>query len=587
MLDTVLAIGNVLRQAPDGVKYHRYVKPLPPKPQSPIHYWSIPCSLDGSFDFDQRTPLIDENVKLRLLYLNYKKTDADSSKKFIYGDIYRFFKRDKKAPSKNKEAGGNYITPPRKDSFNDGINDIESQEILKTPRLKQFRDCFENQKENIHRFLIENDHAYIHFDFEGKHWYQLEEWNALEEAFLQLFFQSDDKRGGYSLRSFLFKTLSHDREDAARLPGFQKGIGSHQARLFKDKNEALSLFYGIDAASSAALRRNDIKVIVLPVGDNLKWQPLTQFLGRNFISETDIEIEEQEEQLERENADEDIFSIIDKPSADQFVQYDFIISQARGTKPDIDCIELSGLKRSKLVGINQRLRRIRDEIEAQRRMFLSPTIADKLTRLNILRSFFNLLGDSTKAKKKYQNHLLRVLPQILTENYYRDPVLLSALIEKTEFNIRNNDSNFNLLKFDFYLLSKIQNYEEDRLMAVKESASYRIGNVLGRMSRRFKPEFPNPPIRSFEKNYVGLLSRRTSSIEEVKRLSNDINQKLVMHRDEKHSFPSRIYAEFTSAVNNFEGVYDKSEFAFGFFESYFAPVSKTEEQTNETEKSDE
>lgn len=590
MLDTVLAIGKALRSAPDGLKYHRYIKAVPADPKNTVQYWTIPCSLDGSFDFSRRTELIDENRQRQLLYLNYKTTDADSSKKYIYGDIYRLFKRDAKHPEKSKEAGGNFIAPPRKDSFLNGMKDIESLLVLQTSRLKQFRANFQVQSSEIYGFLQANDNVYLHFDFEGRHWYQLEEWDAIEQAFLHLFFRMDTKRSGYSLRSFLFKALSHDSEDAARLPGFQKDGGSHQARLFKDKEEAMSLFYGVDSASSAVLRRNDIKVIVLPCGENLTWKPLTQFFDRKSNSETDSEIEAEEEQLERENADEqDILSVLDRQGADQFVQFDFILSQAGGTKADIDRIELSGLQRSKLNDISKCLRATQDENEAKRAAFLSPSAVAKLSRLNILRSFLNLLGDATKAKKKYQSHLLRVLPQILTETYYRDPILLPALVEKTEFNLRNGKSElpFNLLKFDFYFLSGIQNGESDHLMEIQTSPSYKVGVLLGKLAKQFSG--PSSPIKSFEKNYVGLLSRRIGNLPDVMQLSNEINQKLVMHELSRFTF--RVSTELADELKNFPGRYDKNECAFGFFESYFAPLPQKEgehdeEKTNKNKASD-
>jgi len=153
--------------------------------------------------------------------------------------------------------------------------------------------------------------------------------------------------------------------------------------------------------------------------------------------------------------------------------------------------------------------------------------------------------------------------------------LLPAFIEKTEFNLRNDAPNYHFLRFDFIFLTKLLNDKGDGLMGEKladlqGSPSYRIGLLLGKLARQFSGS--NSPIKSFEKNYVGLLSRRITTWMDVVKLSNELNQKLVMH--ELAKFTHRTATQLAEELKTFQGRYDKNECAFGFFESYFAPLNK-------------
>src|SRR5258708_25179515 len=90
MLDTVLEIGRILRASPDGLKHHRYVKRAPiPDKRNPVSFWQVSVDESGAFDFSHAEPLDDENSQKRLFYLNYKQSDADSTKPYVFGDIYR------------------------------------------------------------------------------------------------------------------------------------------------------------------------------------------------------------------------------------------------------------------------------------------------------------------------------------------------------------------------------------------------------------------------------------------------------------------------------------------------------------------
>jgi hypothetical protein len=196
-------------------------------------------------------------------------------------------------------------------------------------------------------------------------------------------------------------------------------------------------------------------------------------------------------------------------------------------------------------------------------------------------SFKNILGSiqsdnkgkvSIKANPKYQSHLLKILPLVYTDNYYSDAQLLPSFIQNVEYTIRAGDDRFNFLKFDLEFLISIQNNQNNKYMDIINSGSYQIGSLLGNMAKNFAGD--KSPIKSFEKNYVGNLSRRISSLSDFIKLKNDIEQKLIMH--EKTKFTYQTSFDLAQKVKEFKGVYNKEQCAFGFFESYFKPIPKKE-----------
>jgi hypothetical protein len=106
-------------------------------------------------------------------------------------------------------------------------------------------------------------------------------------------------------------------------------------------------------------------------------------------------------------------------------------------------------------------------------------------------------------------------------------------------------------------------------MEITSSESYQIGVMLGVMAKNLSLE-----INSFEKNYVGNLTRRIGSMSDFIKLKNEIEQKLVMHDKAKYTF--QISYDLAQKIKEFKSRYDKEECAFGFMESYFKPMPKKE-----------
>ena len=73
-------------------------------------------------------------------------------------------------------------------------------------------------------------------------------------------------------------------------------------------------------------------------------------------------------------------------------------------------------------------------------------------------------------------------------------------------------------------------------------------------------------IGSFEKNYVGLLSRRVSTKEDCIRFVTDLCQKLVMHDSVWSVMSAEVFDDLAKLP---EDKYDKDELSFGFLDGYF------------------
>lgn len=442
-----------------------------------------------------------------------------------------------------------------------------TQTLKKLKIESDFGDWNEEERAKLLQFA--NGEIFLHFEFpENKHWYQHDtEFDLLTKKMLDDFVEKSDD--GIVLKKTLYKTLcSGDKKNDWQFPGFSPK-NKHKSKKF-DSVEIQDLFYAIDYCSRGrTIMGTEIKIIVLPRGENLK---ATDY--EVFVTDKN-EARIRKSNTESEESSEPIFDIFDEEQ-NVVTSFDVIFTKKGGTStPDVDLIEISGIERSKIQTTRNRIKAIRSKLEAERKQYLG-TKKD-LFPFKIEHSFKNILGSpqySQKSKKvemkpnpRYESHLLKVLPQIYTNNYFQDAVLLPAFIRNTEFSIRSGDEKFNLLKFDFEFLMKIQNSPKDNFMEIKNSDSYKIGVLLGSLARQLKTE-----INSFEKNYVGNLSRRISTLYDFVKLKTDIEQKLIMH--EKTRYTSKSSYELAQEIKEFSSRYDKEQACFGFLESYFKPFPK-------------
>ncbi len=576
MLDTILQIGNTFRKE-GRLKHHRYIKPAPISDnRTTVSYFSIKISKDMSFDTEEISQITDENlIRNKLFYHTFKTSDSDSSMKYLFGDIcYGYDKSNKELGHyrMGKVSNGKYNNT----SFDRGINDAD---YFKGTLIEAFRESFNANKVFIESFLMDQNpknQIFLHFDFEGgRHWYEFaEELKKINDKLLDDF--AKQSTNGMVMKKSLYKTIASDDDDL-QFPNFSSDS------MFKVKSfsetEFLDLVYAIDYSRKAKVKERNIKIIVLPKGNNITGSQIEEFFGQETSAE---ELDEAEGKVDAQNSLNESKSILDslfspvvENVAENITQFDMVFSKRADSPstPDVDMVEVSGIKKSFLAQLADRIKFIRTPLESDRTNQF-PRRPKEFLFLDVRKSFLNILGDMTKDKKKYQSHLFKVLPQIYTGTYYRDDVLLPAFIEKTEFNIRNlkakEKSNYNLLKYDYYFLTQIQNLQGvNQMEEMQNSKSYQAGLLLGKIAQPLDRK-----IASFEKNYVGLLSRRIADKRDLVKFANFINEKLAIHDvaypDLKQA--STQLAKLLAGISDKE--YMKNYCAFGFFESYFKPWTK-------------
>ena len=115
-------------------------------------------------------------------------------------------------------------------------------------------------------------------------------------------------------------------------------------------------------------------------------------------------------------------------------------------------------------------------------------------------------------------------------------------------------------------------------MEIINSASFMLGVKIGKMAKPLKKA-----IGSFEKNYVGLLSRRVSTKEDCIRFVTDLCQKLVMHDSVWSVMSAEVFDDLAKLP---EDKYDKDELSFGFLDGYFKyePTDKKKDFQKRLEK---
>jgi hypothetical protein len=460
-------------------------------------------------------------------------------------------------------------------SISQNFQKTSNANLKKTGIPKELAQANETQKRLL--FDLTNLAIFIHFEFQEKqHWYHfLEDMSLLNAKVLSEFV--DDTNHGLVLKKTLYKTLcSGDKKNDIQFPSF-RDTNKYKSKTFQ--NETLQdLFYAIDyTGKGKVISGTDIKLIVLPRGENLTTKDYDDFLVKRDEAKVIAG--------NKANIKKTIDPLFDFFTDDEknITSFDLIFCKKGGlSSPDSDLIELSGIEKSKLRQTKERIQRISSEINQDRKSFLRTE--KELNPLTIDYSFRCILGNpqtdpktgkiSYKPNPKYQSHLLKVIPLIYSDNYSHDGVLLSAFIQNVEFSIRSGDEKFNFLKFDLQFLLKIQNTKNDKFMEITSSESYQIGFMLGGLAKNLSQE-----INSFEKNYVGNLTRRIGNMADFIKLKNEIEQKLIMHDKAKYTFQTSY--DLAQKVKEFKSRYDKEECAFGFMESYFKPFPKKETPVKE------
>ncbi|MBN1990035.1 MAG: hypothetical protein JW783_11600 [Bacteroidales bacterium] len=580
MLDTVIKIGKLYRQAPNAHIYHEQVNSVvkdvealrknKDKDGNPIEttFYEVPVIDKGDsflFDLDNLRTIEDEDKKKSLYYLNFKTSKKDAEKRYLLGDICYSHFFDKKG---DLQEFGNYrlFGKWEKRSSFDG-----AEEIAKTMEnlfIHKFRDEYRKKKLELEELIKSKLSVVLHFSFIGLSWFEVDGLLiAIDEIITQNLVVKDPETGHLVLDKYLYKTLG------GITPGFDEKY-KYKNKVFTS-DDIISIMYATEAYQQPKVRINDIGIILLPHSDQLTSQDIVTFFEKKTVSVD--EARHGEESLVTEvgiNIDDLFGEAINNPFNER-VKFDIIFSSIPKSPAGVYCdlIEVSNVEKSLLVYIHNQIDAVKRKIIAQLKTELStlnnPTFS-------IRKSFLNILGDVTKDKKKFQFHLLKVIPQIYTDTYYNDPLLLPTFIDKVEYNIREGNPSFTTLKYDFYFLMSIQ--KKNNLMEITQTKSYELGRNLGIMARQFAAWRNDCPIKSFEKSYVGNLSRRISSIDELVKFSGFINEKLVIH-ERLYPDVKNAYLELVGLVKEFKGEkYSKHNCALGFFETYYASGKKNENQ---------
>ena len=624
-LDTVLKIGNILRNSKEKMSFSNAVASCPKDNKGCWPFClCLPVDKDFNIIFDKAS-IVHENQRNNLYYLKYKTSGNDTSCKYMFGDIYYSVKGTLgNNGSISISEDGNYRLVKSQSSFDKGNADYKSIcssldfSIEEITEFKQIRTgfgreqtmlerilkyapaiiCyFENQNGSFKEYIDNEDYLknicctinkennkkkleklseakgdeellllnsasiFLHFSYEDgngeeKSWYDFSKTFELITRKMLKEYVAETKRGLVLNKNLWHTICSGDKKNDIQFPNFDLE-NRYKTRGFTE-SDIEDLFYGVPYAKKGKMiSGSEYKLIVLPFGNNLKADDLKLFTEKK--NESSII-------LSNEYCDDLISSALGSSST--FTSFDFIFVKNGGTKPDTDLIEISNITRSALNRVDSRNKNIAHQVYAERNKEIKVDMS-----LSICKSLSNLLGDvqmnnttgkvKIAASKKYESHILKVLPLIYKENYYNDPYLLHSFVTNVESATRIGDGSFwcKILKYDLMFILSIQNNKQNKYMDIINTASFKLGSKIGKMAKPLKKA-----IGSFEKNYVGLLSRRVSTKEDCIRFVTDISQKLVMH----DGMWATMCAEVCDDLANLSGSeYDKDELSFGFLDGYF------------------
>jgi hypothetical protein len=523
-LDTLINIGNKIRTGlnkKDSLAYHRYVKKAPISSVK-MQYAYFQLDITEGFGIDKTSlkPITDEDfINNSLYFLRFKTGEADSLVKYIFGDVCSdYFKLDN--PAVTNLFG-----------FNSFVRGKEDAITLNNPKITAFRNSFNENIDFILNLLKQNENCFIHFNYSGKSWYELEDvFEVLETYLIKNFIKEIE--GHISLTAFLTRTLI-DTEGS--VPDFNQA-NTHKCRSFEGIDAVKDLIYGLDFQQQYKILQGEIMINMLPKG-RLSANDIIRF----FQEKSKYDYKNQS----LEDIDPFVEPVIG--TIEKIEKYDIIFSK-RSKPIGIDLIEITDVDQNLLKLVSAKIQ------NAKR------TIGKPITLGYAIKMIFE--------EKKYTSHLLRILPLIYRDAYYTDESLLPAFLQKVEYSIRHGDGGFNSHKAFYYFLLMLQ--KNDNTMEIKESKSYQVGQCLGAMAEPFAAWRKDCPMKSFEKSYVGSLSRRISNLDDLIELANYLNEKLLLHNK---AYPSikQAYSELVNSLEAFkkEEKYNRHYCELGFFESYY------------------
>lgn len=295
MLTTLLSIGRTLRRQPGaaGIRHHRYIRPAPePGKGQALLCFEVSVSEEMEFDIHTARPIEDEAARAELFYLNYKTSNSDTMKKYLFGDICRYqVKKPKDTVYSEAEAnfllGASNAKPGSAYQLNSFERARPDAEDLQHPGILAFRASVERQMPALLEWFRAVPSLYLNFRFkpDRRHWYELEGELAVLNAKMLKEFVAQAPEDGYVLTKFLHKTLAADK---GAMPGFRLEH-AYKSWRFSGMDAVSDLLYAIDFSKQALIRKGDIKIVVLPRSDEdgvsmLTAQDITQFFRARGVA---------------------------------------------------------------------------------------------------------------------------------------------------------------------------------------------------------------------------------------------------------------------------------------------------------------
>lgn len=411
------------------------------------------------------------------------------------------------------------------------------------------------------------DHSvFIHFEFTGKkQWFKMDE--MLRPIFTSLNNEiTEEQTGGRIIMTkTLFQTLcSGDKKNDIQFPDFLPS-NSYKSFSFENEKSFNNFLYAgkIIRKSRYIIPETNLELHVFP--RSVQGQKISAKDYESFFFES--------------KGESSLFAFdwLDEINPQEFQIFDFVITDNGGNSP-VDIIEISGLSYSELVAIRKRIHGYEHDISQEANKELPGDWSLKVQKA-IGDIYGNLIYNEKSGQTefhydtpRYKACIQHILPLVYKECYYQDDALLPTVLSKIEYSFRKGTKhgNFRRLKYDLMLLMSIQNNKINKYMEITSSPSYLLGVKVGKMTKPLRSA-----IKSFEKNYVGLLSRRVASREDCIKFINDIMQKLVMH---DKAYQTLCFDAFDAMNNISSKEYDRNEFEFGFFEGYLKYEPKDKKQ---------
>jgi len=314
-----------------------------------------------------------------------------------------------------------------------------------------------------------------------------------------------------------------------------------------------------------------MKIQILPTG-KYSIESLRSFLKLKTKKRTHTAFQKIQES---EPSDFNIFEVL---NSEKIYKYDFFMLQYDKAKKRYDIYNyVSSVNRTYLENIRSMWERALERTIKFRSKYLGRKtdegIHKNLSPFSAIEALFK--GDTIEDKKLVRHQRI-ILYKILRNQYFNDPVLLNNLIVKLERickrekKRKKRQKDMQFLFFNFIYLTFILN---NKFQIMKETQSYKAGILLGKLARNL-----DRAINSFSKQYAGNISRRISKKEDLQKLLNFIQEKLVMH--DKVNFVRDESTELNKLLANFSEPYKRDYVVAGFFYSYMMPFKKPASREN-------